>query len=424
MPRLYFASVVLTSGKVWLLGGEYSGPALDSTWNPTGEMYDPVSNSWSPIAPYPNQTGCPQVTITSSGNLTAGSNIITAIPSTAGFQVGRPVTGTGIPAGTNILSVDSINQVHITQNSTFTIAGATLKFLRVLRAACFGDVPAILLPGNQVLAGNLTNRSVFAYDVATNTWIPKAGKFYDDSSDEETWVKLPDGRILTYDIFQSNRAGGGYAEVYDPLRNTWSGISPGDGSAGGTLSLLSSDALGSELGPILRLQDGRIFVIGANGRTALYNPASNTWADGPAVVGTLNGIPSLFGADDAPAAIMPNGHVLLAADAGPSSVTAPVSIVAGSNIVTAIPSTSRFQAGWSAAGAGIPAGTRILSVDSISQVHLTANATVTSATAIIQFGGTFSPRPSSSTMIRSRARFRAYHRPFRLPTWISRRRMS
>jgi hypothetical protein len=36
------------------------------------------------------------------------------------------------------------------------------------------------------------------------------------------------------------------------------------------------------------------------------------------VIGTLNGAQSLFGADDAPAAVLPDGKVLFAADAGPT----------------------------------------------------------------------------------------------------------
>src|ERR1035438_6877267 len=100
----------------------------------------------------------------------------------------------------------------------------------------------------------------------------------------------------------------------------------------GTLPLLSSDALGHELGPVLRLQDGRALVIGANGLTALYTPGTNTWAAGPSITGTLNGHPATFGADDAPAAILPNGHVILAADAGPAAVTSTGNTTAGSEI--------------------------------------------------------------------------------------------
>jgi len=55
------------------------------------------------------------------------------------------------------------------------------------------------------------------------------------------------------------------------------------------------------------LPDGRVFQIGANGNTALYTPSTNTWAAGPT-------IPNGKGADDAPGAVLPNGHVLFAAD--------------------------------------------------------------------------------------------------------------
>jgi hypothetical protein len=49
--------------------------------------------------------------------------------------------------------------------------------------------------------------------------------------------------------------------------------------------VLSSSALGAEFGPIFRLQDARIFAIGANGHTALYMPSTNAWAAGPDIMG-------------------------------------------------------------------------------------------------------------------------------------------
>ena len=96
------------------------------------------------------------------------------------------------------------------------------------------------------------------------------------------------GPVLTYDLFQSIATGPGYAEVYDPAQNLWKGISPADGTAGGTLPVLSSPALGYELGPVLRLQDGRALVIGANQHTALYDQTANTWSAGPDIHGPLS----------------------------------------------------------------------------------------------------------------------------------------
>ena len=236
-PRLYFASHVLQSGKVWVLGGEYVGDPLVAAWSNTGEIYDPVTNAWTPIAHHPQRN--------------------------------------------------------------------------------FGDDPSMLVPGGKILAGSIFGGTSYLYDIASNTWSPAGHKAYDDSSDEEGWVKLAGGSVLTYDIFKSVASGGSYAETYNPATNMWSSISPSDGTANGFIPQLSSEAVGYELGPLVRLHDGRIFIIGATGHTALYDPGTNTWTAGPDVMGSLDGQPALFGADDAPAAVLPSGHVLFTADAGP-----------------------------------------------------------------------------------------------------------
>jgi len=36
------------------------------------------------------------------------------------------------------------------------------------------------------------------YDIATNTWTQSGSKVYNDRGDEESWVRLPDGRVMTY----------------------------------------------------------------------------------------------------------------------------------------------------------------------------------------------------------------------------------
>ena len=239
IQRLYFASEVLPNGKVWVLGGEYSGTSLQQNLTNTGEVYDSVSNTWSPIASYPE--------------------------------------------------------------------------------AYFGDDPSMLLPHGKILAGSIFTNLTYLYDVGTNMWSFAASKVYPDRSDEEGWVKLPIGKVLTYDIFESVDQSGQYAELYDPATNTWTSISPSDGSAGGSIPKLS---FGSELGPLLRVRgngkEGRIFAIGATGHTALYSPSTNTWVPGPDITGMLGGNPASFGAADAPAAVLPSGHVLLAADASPT----------------------------------------------------------------------------------------------------------
>jgi hypothetical protein len=453
-PRLYFVSHVLPDGRVWLLGGEYTGPGLVANWSATAEIYDPLTNTWSAAAPYPNQTACPTanrfgglitagssivtgllstagwqagwnvsgtgipggttilsidsptqihlsqnatstgtsiltLTLASSGNTVAGSNIISGIPSTAGFQTGWTVSGSTFPTS-SITSVDSATQIHISNNATATASGVALTFTVVVRPpACFGDVPSMLLPNRNILAGNLLNNTTNMYDPIANTWVPAATKFYNDRSNEETFSRMSDGNILNYDVFVTPVAGNGFAERYNPTTNAWSSITPAAGTAGGALPILSSSAVGFELGGILRLYDDRMFVIGATGHTALYSPSINSWAAGPDMLSTLGGAPFLFTADDAPAAILPNGHVILAADAG-LGLTSSGNITLGSNIITGIPSTASLQVGWSVTGTGVPSGTTITSVDSPTQIHINTTATATTTGVSLKFGGLFS----------------------------------
>src|SRR5436190_18958927 len=44
LQRLYFASHVLNDGRVFVLGGEYSGPAGEQNWTNSGEIYNSNSN--------------------------------------------------------------------------------------------------------------------------------------------------------------------------------------------------------------------------------------------------------------------------------------------------------------------------------------------------------------------------------------------
>lgn len=391
VARLYFASQILPDGRLFVAGGEYSGPGLLPNWSNTGEIYDPLANAWTRIAPYPNQPGCPYLYYV-SGNTTSGSAQITGIyPYASGLTVGEEVFGTGIPFPATIVSVDSTTQITISAPASQTIAANVITFNAYYElTGCLGDDPSSLLSSRKLLVGDLVNANTYIYDPALNAWSPSGTKVYPDQSDEEGWTRTSEGTIVTYDLFQSIATDGGYAEKYNPKTGIWSGISPSDGTAVGTIPQLSSVNLGYELGPALRLQDGRVLVIGATQHTATYNPIGNNWQPGPDISGTLNGIASPFGADDAPGAILPNGHVIFTADAGASQFTSSGNITNGSPVITHIPSTAILQVFWGVSGAGIPTGSYILSVDSPSQVTISNSATATTAADAISWGGTFS----------------------------------
>jgi hypothetical protein len=390
VARLYFASQIMPDGKLFVAGGEYSGPGLLPNWSNTGEIYDPLANSWKIITPYPNQPGCPYIYYV-SGNTTSGSAQITGIyPYTTGLFSGEGVFGFGIPNGATIVSIDSPTEITISAAATQTSTADTIVLSAYYElTGCLGDDPSTLLSSNDILVGDLVNSNTYIYDAATNSWSPSGTKVYPDSSDEEGWARTSEETIVNYDLFYSIATNGAYAEKYNPATGTWTGISPSDGTAKGTIPQLSSTTLGYELGPALRLQDGRIFEIGATQYNALYNPATNTWEPAPETIGALNGIPSPFGADDAPGAILPNGHVVFAADSGASGFTSSGNITTGSAVITGIPSTAILQVGWPVSGAGIPGG-YIASVNSLHQVTMTNTATATINGDAISWGGTFS----------------------------------
>jgi hypothetical protein len=220
LQRLYYGSSVLPDGRVFVVGGEYSGPQdqrADDT--NTGEIYDPVANSWSPIPDFP--------------------------------------------------------QTH------------------------FGDNSTEVLPDGRILAGYLSGPQTYIFDPATNSWTPTGSKLRNDRSSEENWVKLTDGSILSYDIYNLGHA---QRYVYNPSTGAGQWVDTGTVPVA-----LSGPTYGSELGPGVLLPDGRAWFTGATGHTAFYTLSTNTWAAGP-------DLPNGLVTDDAPGAVLPNGHVLIAAD--------------------------------------------------------------------------------------------------------------
>ncbi len=220
LERLYFASHVLPDGRVFVLGGEYSGPQGNATWINSGEIYDPVANTWTPTPNFPQSQ--------------------------------------------------------------------------------FGDDPSILLPNGLILCGYLSGPQTYLYNPSSNSWTTTGTKLRSDASDEETWFILPDGSVLSYDIFSSINTGTPTAQKYNYQTETWS-------NAGTLPALLSTPTQGYELGPGTQLPNGLVFQVGANENTALYNPSTNSWTAGPT-------LPTGFGSDDSPGVMLPTGNFLFMAD--------------------------------------------------------------------------------------------------------------
>lgn len=71
-----------------------------------------------------------QVAVSTTGNITAGSKVITNIPDTSGLQVGNVITGTGQTPYAEILTIDSSTQVTLNAPVTTSTASVSMTFAK------------------------------------------------------------------------------------------------------------------------------------------------------------------------------------------------------------------------------------------------------------------------------------------------------
>lgn len=182
---------------------------------------------------------------------------------------------------------------------------------------CIGDAPATVLADGRWAVGSKMYQDVAVLDPATLTWaaVTAPGKS-DASNSEEGWTLLPDGSFLAIDVADAPLAerlvlaAGATTGAWVPA-----GPTPVDlhtpTNVNGSLSAPGCPPYSppGEIGPTVLMPDGRVFAVGANGRTALYSLATQAWTVGPTVPSGLN-------VQDGPAAVLPSGHVLFGASPG------------------------------------------------------------------------------------------------------------
>jgi hypothetical protein len=163
-----------------------------------------------------------------------------------------------------------------------------------------GDAPSCVLFDGKLLLGRTNSLETALFDPTTDTFTPGPDKA--DSSSEETWTLLPDGSVLTLQC-----EGAPNAEKYLPSLNQWVNASFTNPS------LVQKSSI--EIGPAMLLPDGRVFALGSTGHTAFYTPPADpqqqgSWTAGPDL--PVDARDNLMMAKDAPACLLPNGHVLCA----------------------------------------------------------------------------------------------------------------
>jgi hypothetical protein len=167
----------------------------------------------------------------------------------------------------------------------------------------FVDGESMLLPNGKVLGygvigdncGGYPLGDVLIYDPVANSYASAACTL--KNNDETSWAKLPDNSILALDLDSTT------SERYIPSTNTW--------IADAVPPAYLYNANG-ELGGAFLLPNGNVFYIGGTNQTLIYTPSGNsspgTWTQGPTFPDE-GGAP--VGANDAPAAMMADGKILI-----------------------------------------------------------------------------------------------------------------
>ena len=159
-----------------------------------------------------------------------------------------------------------------------------------------GDAPCVVLPNGKFVLGNIKTTAYAIFDPATQAFTVSPNR-KGSSCNEETWVLMPDGNVLTIDTNSPPNT-----ETYDPTTDTWSPT----GTTG--TSVISP---GAEIGSGLALPDGRGLMAGGNGTLAFAATGANpAWTLGASFPPDQNGLPHQ--PKDAPACLLPSGNVLFA----------------------------------------------------------------------------------------------------------------
>jgi hypothetical protein len=303
--RLYTATEVLQSGKVMSLGGEY-GANNAETFSNTGEIYDPVSNTWTAMAKFPQSAfGDDPSELLPNGTVLAG---YISGPQT---YIYNPTTNTWAATGTkllndasdeegwvtlpdhSILSYDVFasvsagvghSQRYIPSTGTWVDAG---NLPAQLSSATVGYElgPGMLLPDGRVFYEGATNASAY-YTPSTNTWA--AGPVVPGYvAADAPGAVLPNGNVLLAMSPLGNDSSGGYnfpspTKVYElnTTTNVYTDVTPNLGSF--------YTGYGSYVYTFTVLPSGQVAMFGDQGTMAIYTESGSPVAAAVPVISAIS----------------------------------------------------------------------------------------------------------------------------------------
>jgi hypothetical protein len=179
-----------------------------------------------------------------------------------------------------------------------------------------GDAQSVVRADGAFMLADINGGDFATLDPATLSWSVFAGTGKADVNDEEGWTLLPGGDVLTVDAEVFNASSSlKNSEILDHTTNKWS-------SAGNTVKQLwdsrkdcGGTGFTNEVGADVLRPDGTVFAAGSDtcpgaaGHTAIYNVTTKKWKKGP-------DFPSGNDIADGPAAVLPDGNVLVDTNPG------------------------------------------------------------------------------------------------------------
>jgi hypothetical protein len=322
--------------------------------------------------------------LTLSGNTTNGSNVVTfsSDTTTLGLLAGQTVTGSGIQAGTTIVSVDSSSQVTLSKAATATslATGASLTFTLVLSGT--------LTSGSNTVTGLASTAGLFVGESVVGTGIPIP--------------KLPSNPTVGTPEIITRIASIGADEHSITLT--------ANATATGTESLtfvtgLALDGSGMEFMSDV-IDTTTVYTFTYTYSATYQNPFLLTTPPDVCLTlyhntGVASGFHSVVG--DGPGLNTDNSltnnkssgeyqvysglidyNLSGKADAGDDTPTTVLNgtLASGSTTVTGLSSTSALYVGEYVTGAGLPAGDQVASIVNSSTITLTTAATTTGGKAL------------------------------------------
>jgi hypothetical protein len=164
-----------------------------------------------------------------------------------------------------------------------------------------GDAQSVMLANNRFMMAHIDDSQDAIFNESNLTWTVQPGTGKADRADEEGYQLLHNNRVLTINDEQALN------DPTHPGSQTYS-LTTGAWTSAGTLPVFLPHGSDEELGPMVLRPNGWVFAIGGTSHTAVYK-GGTTWVAGP-------DLPNGYDGADAPASILPNGYVLLAASPG------------------------------------------------------------------------------------------------------------